>query len=104
MKVKIFAAARNDLIKAFHFYEAKRTDLGNYFLSTIYSEIETLQVLAGVHSKPYGNFHRLLSKKFPFAIYYTVNHDIAIVHAVVDCRRNPDWTHLHLQRNRNFII
>jgi hypothetical protein len=31
------------------------------------------------------------SKRFPFAIYYTLSNDTVLIHAVVDCRRDPAW-------------
>jgi len=36
-------------------------------------------------------YHRLLSKRFPFAVYYRVENDTVLVYAVLDCRRNPAW-------------
>ena len=39
--------------------------------------------------KPDGRFHRTLAKRFPFAIYYEVQGDIATVVAILDCRQNP---------------
>jgi len=46
---------------------------------------------AGVHPVYFGGFHRILSKRFPFAIYYKVANGQAMVYAVLDCRRNPAW-------------
>jgi len=34
-------------------------------------------------------FHRLLSKRFPWAIYYDVLDDRVRVYAVLDCRQSP---------------
>jgi hypothetical protein len=34
-------------------------------------------------------YHRLLAKRFPFAVYYRVIDNAVIVFAVLDCRRNP---------------
>lgn len=36
-------------------------------------------------------FQRLLSKRFPFSIYYTVDAERVRVSAVLDCRRDPHW-------------
>ena len=36
-------------------------------------------------------YHRLLAKRFPFAVYYRVIDNAVIVFAVLDCRRNPSW-------------
>lgn len=43
----------------------------------------------GVHEKVFG-FHRLLSRRFPWAIYYDVLGDRARVYAVLDCRQSPE--------------
>jgi hypothetical protein len=42
-------------------------------------------------------FHRLLSKRFPFAIYYERRADEVLIHAVLDCRRNPAWIRRRLR-------
>jgi len=43
----------------------------------------------------------MLSKRFPFAIYYKVAKDQAVVYAVLDCRRNPAWIRKKLGGERN---
>ena len=44
------------------------------------------------HRKIYG-FHRLLSKRFPYAIYYLLDSDGApVVYRILDCRQNPGKT------------
>jgi plasmid stabilization system protein ParE len=60
------------------------------FLDTLYSDIDSLAYFAGMHRVVLG-YHRLLSRRFPFAIYYRVANDEVIVFAVLDCRRNPSW-------------
>jgi len=42
--------------------------------------------------------HRFLSKRFPFAVYYRIADDEAIVFAVLDCRRNPSWIRKKLSK------
>ena len=91
MNIQILASAREDLIDGYHFHEKSEAGLGNYFLTTLYSDIESLRILGGIHSKPYGKYHRSLSKRFPFAIYYTVNDHTVLIRAIVDCRREPSW-------------
>ena len=56
----------------------------------------TLILYAGIHAKPTGRFHRALSKRFPFAIYYEVKNDIITVVAILDCRQNPGATKARL--------
>jgi len=91
LKIKILASATQDLIDGYWFYEKQAEGLGSYFLDTLFSDVDSLAIYGGIHPKYYNKYHRLLSKRFPFAIYYRVENDIALVHAILDCRRNPAW-------------
>jgi hypothetical protein len=97
MRLQILDLARDDLIEGFYFYEGKEEGLGGYFLVNLYSDIESLKVFGGVHRKVYRGFHRALCKRFPFAIYYTLEEDTVQVRAVVDCRKRPSWIRRRLQ-------
>jgi hypothetical protein len=83
------------LIDGWHFYERQERGLGDYFLDSLYSDVDSLQLYAGVHQK-HGKYHRVLSRRFPFAIYYRHNEDVVVVHAVLDCRRSPAWIRARL--------
>ena len=98
MIIKILDLAERDLIEGFRFYEAQETGLGSYFLSNLYADIESLRLYAGVHEKPFKDYYRLLSHRFPFAVFYTLEDDLVSVRAVVDCRRNPSWVRERLKR------
>jgi hypothetical protein len=74
-----------------HFYEDQQLGLGAYFLESLYADISSLQLYAGIHRKAYGNHHRMLSKRFPYAVFYTFSGNTVYIRAVVDCRRNPAW-------------
>ncbi len=90
MRVEILDSAEKDLIDGFKFYESQSIGLGNYFLDSLFSDIESLHLYAGIHALHFG-YHRLLSKRFPFAIYYKLQKDVIRVYAVLDCRRSPAW-------------
>ncbi|MDB6069541.1 MAG: uncharacterized protein JWL81_712 [Verrucomicrobiales bacterium] len=96
MKVQILDSAKADLIEACRFYESREAGLGDYFLTNIYTDIQSLSIFGGLHTNPYRFYHRALSKRFPFAIYYTVAENRVRVHAVIDCRRHPTWIRKHL--------
>ena len=99
MRLQILDGARDDLIEGFHFYEDMEAGLGECFLTNLYSDIEALKELDGTLSKPYRHFHRALSKRFSFAIFYTVDNNTVGIRAVVDCRRNPSWIGKHSRSN-----
>jgi RNAse (barnase) inhibitor barstar len=97
MNIQILDLAKQDLIEGHDFYEQKEAGLGDYFLTNLYADIDSLQFFGGLHAQPYRHFHRALSKRFPFAIYYTVEEDTVRIRSVVDCRRRPSWIRRHLK-------
>ncbi len=90
MKIEILDAAEKDLLDGYDFYECQSKGLGDYFLDSLISDIESLHLYVGIHDLHFG-YHRLLSKRFPFAVYYQIEKDIIQVYAILDCRRNPSW-------------
>lgn len=98
MRIEILDEAQEDLIQGFRFYENREPGVGSYFLDCLFSDIDSLILFAGIHQIVYG-YHRSLSKRFPFAIYYNVNGELIRVHAVLDCRRNPAWTRKRLKQS-----
>ncbi|MDP2804979.1 MAG: type II toxin-antitoxin system RelE/ParE family toxin [Gallionellaceae bacterium] len=98
MKINILSVAEDDLEEGFRFYESQAEALGTYFLDTLYSDIDSLAYFAGMHRIVLG-YHRLLSKRFPFAVYYRVANDEVTVFAVLDCRKNPSWTRVKLSNH-----
>ena len=97
MRIKILSTAEIDLEEGYQFYESQSDGLGTYFLDTLYSDIDSLAYFAGMHRVVLG-YHRLLSKRFPFAVYYRVVDEVALVYAILDCRRNPSWIRAKLSK------
>ena len=60
-------------------------------MDTLFSDIDSLALYGGIHRK-FGNYHRLLSKRFPYAVYYRVCDGVAEVWRVLDCRQDPRGT------------
>ncbi len=71
------------------FYENQREEEGDYFLDQLFADLDSLLRYAGIHRVWFGKFHRMLSRKFRFGIYYTVAGDEVRVHAILDMRQNP---------------
>jgi hypothetical protein len=97
MKVKILASASRDLLDGYRFYEKQAEGVGAYFLDTLFSDIDSPPFSAGMHPVHFGKYRPLLSKRFPFAVYYRVEGEEALVYAVLDCRRNPAWIRSRLR-------
>jgi len=89
MKIKLLTSAVNDLAKGRLFYEKQAEGVGEYFFDALFSDIDSLTLYAGIHPKYFGNY-RMLSKRFPYAIYYKMEKDkTVIVWRVLDLRRDP---------------
>ena len=98
MKVVVLRSARDDLAAGFAFYEKQQAGLGAYFLDSLFADIDSLALYAGIHRKAFG-LYRLIARTFPFAIYYVVEDNTARVNAVLDCRRDPKWIRRKLKGN-----
>ena len=97
MRIEILDRARQDFLDGFRFYEKQSEGVGHYFVDSLMADIESLHVYAGVHAKQFG-FYRMIARRFPFAIYYRLEEAFVRVHAVLDCRRNPEWIRKRLTR------
>ncbi len=88
--IQILSEAEEDLEDGRRFYEKQEKGVGEYFRDTLISDIESLFIYSGVHSKVYG-YYRMTSKRFPYSIYYFVETDTTYVVAVLPERKNPSW-------------
>lgn len=97
MKIHILQSAKADLHEGYRFYESQAAGIGIYFLESLYADIDSLKLSAGIHPVSFGMYYRLLSKKFPFAIYYRIEDNEIRVYSILDCRRDPAWIRIKLQ-------
>ena len=67
MRVRILPAALNDLASGREFYRKQGEEVGDYFLDSLFSDIDSLALYGGIHRKVFG-FHRSLPRRFPYAI------------------------------------
>ncbi|MCK5130643.1 MAG: type II toxin-antitoxin system RelE/ParE family toxin [Candidatus Sabulitectum sp.] len=81
MRIRILASAIDDLYAGRVFYEKQGEGLGEYFF-------DSLALYAGIHPIRFGHY-RLLSRRFPFAVYYLFEGDVVVIRRVLDLRRNP---------------
>jgi hypothetical protein len=96
MNITILPSARRDLAIGFAFYENQQRGLGDYFLESLFSDIDSLLLYGGIHRRVFGSY-RLLSKRFPYAIYYSLEGEALSVKAVLDCRRDPERIRIRLE-------
>ena len=52
MKIAVLDEAERDLRDGFAFYESQTSGLGDYFLNTLFADIDSLRLYAGIHRIP----------------------------------------------------
>jgi plasmid stabilization system protein ParE len=88
VRLRILPSALEDLDRGRAFYAQHGEEVGDYFLDSLFADIDALVLYAGIHIQIWG-FHRMLARRFPYAIYYKVDGDVCTVWRVLDCRRQP---------------
>lgn len=79
MRIRILESAVADLAAGRDFYDRQEIGVGDYFQNCLFSDVESLVLYAGIHRQVFG-FHRLLSKRFPYAILlsYSGRHRLGV--------------------------
>ncbi len=98
MTVRILKTARTDLSAGYWFYEEQEPGLGDYFLRRIYEDLELLSRIAGVHRQTARGLHKMIARRFPYAIFYRIRDEGVEVFAILDGRRSPGWIQQQLKR------
>ena len=88
MRIKILQSAVEDLYSGRVFYEKQGEGVGEYFFDSLFSDIDSLVLYGGIHARTFDHY-RMLSKRFPYAVYYKMDGDVVVVHRVLDLRQNP---------------
>lgn len=97
MRLRVLSLAEDDIWNGYRFYERQSPGLGDVFLQKTFDSVESLLRAPGIHRGVHG-FHRLLTPRFPFAIYYQIAGEELQVWRVFDCRRDPMWIERELRR------
>ena len=87
-RVVILTEAAEDLEKAREFYDAREAGVGDYCVTSLLADIESLALYHGIHRQQHGCY-RMLASRFPFGIYYLETETETRVVAALNLRRNP---------------
>lgn len=96
-RVVVLAEAAEDLAEARSFYDAREPGVGDYCVTSLLADIESLTLYHGIHQRQW-NCLRMLASRFPFGIYYLEAEQETRVVAVLDLRRNPSWIRQQVTR------
>lgn len=89
MKLVYTERALADVDLAIEWYESQRSGLGREFLDCL--EESTRKITEGpeMYAVSYRNIHAAPTRRFPFSVFYTLDGQTVVVHAVFDNRQNP---------------
>ncbi len=81
----------HDLADGRGFYGRQGRGVGAYFFDSLFADIDSLLLYAGIHPKVLG-YHRMLAHRFRYAVYYRIEGEDVVVVRVLDLRQDPRRT------------
>jgi plasmid stabilization system protein ParE len=78
-----------DVMGGFTWYEEKAVGLGEEFLRTFYAGASGIPRNPTIYPKIHNEFRRRLLKRFPYAIYFTIEDHEIVVFGLFHCARDP---------------
>ena len=92
-----------DVFAGYGWYEDKVFGLGEEFLRMFYACINGIARNPLIYPKVYNNLRRCLLRRFPYAIYYTIENSDVIVFGLFHCARDPGTIITELQDRNDSI-
>ena len=89
MKLCYTGRAATELNIAFSWYEGQRKGLGFEFLDCVEAVVKTILQTPKLYAKYHHPFRRALVQRFPFSVFYTIEINEIVVHAIFDNRQDP---------------
>ncbi|RME38767.1 MAG: type II toxin-antitoxin system RelE/ParE family toxin [Deltaproteobacteria bacterium] len=89
MKICYTDQARTDVESAFTWYELQQKGLGLQFLLHLETAIEQILEFPETGAPIHGPLRRKLTRKFPFSVFYSIEKEQIVIHAVFDNRKDP---------------
>jgi toxin ParE1/3/4 len=90
--------AEADALAAFRWYNEQVPGLGQEFLAEIDRALATIQANPEVSRKLHRAFRRVLTRRFPYGVFYVVHAERIVVVAILHTARDPQ---LWKKRSKN---
>jgi plasmid stabilization system protein ParE len=81
--------ASTHIVGAFLWYEEQRENLGWEFNTELHAVLGLLEQVPEAGPLVYRGLRRVLMRKFPYGVYYTLSPDRIEIRAVIHNRRHP---------------
>ena len=89
LRVAFRAAARRELVEAAGWYELQRAGLGSAFLGEIDRCLASVAEHPSLYATVRGDVRRVVTRRFPYGLYYRIRADRIVVVAVLHGSRDP---------------
>ena len=87
--IRFVDEVEEDIFSAYLWYEKQSSGLGETFLSEIYSKLDPQRFFPRMYQLVFLDCRRILSGRFPYAIYYRIRGDFVVVYGVFHTRKDP---------------
>ena len=89
MNVTLLPPAHEDLAVARDFYEFQAEGPGSHFLNCLFTDIDTLEKTAGIHTQRF-RFYLLVYKEYPYSFCYRLMRDEVVICRILDGRQEAE--------------
>ena len=89
VRIEFTTEASEDVAEAFSWYERQRRGLGREFEEELDRAFAIVRSMPTTGSPVHRMLRRSLMARFPFALYYAIEAELVVVHAVLHHRRDP---------------
>ena len=91
MRILLESAARSEMWRAAQFYDECREGLGLEFLDAVDKAIVQIKSHPLMGTPVGKRFRRVYLHRFPYALVYSAEDDVAFVAAVMHLKRHPEY-------------
>ncbi len=89
-KIILLPAAQKDIIEIKNWYRGKKIGLELEFVFELKAIINLLKENPLLFQTRYKSFRAAILKRFPYLIYYTIENEIILIHAVLAAKQDQD--------------
>ena len=98
LKLRFAPEVEADLDEAYAWYEGQRSGLGEEFLACVDARLHALCRAPEAHGFAYLGYRRALIRRFPYQVFYELDHDILTVYCVFHTSREQEKWKQRLNR------
>ena len=89
MKVRFLPEAEAELIDAAHWYRQQAPGLDQEFLRCVDQALANVGRMPRLFPVIHRQLRRALVRRFPYAIFFSLNEEEVVIYAVFHCRMDP---------------